>query len=417
MSLASAAAIFGQIDRDRYDPIPLFIDKSGRWHVADSPPSTESAGAVIARSREVGTLPAAGTEAHLVAHPAQNPLLTIARDRPPAVEARDADRAIVAELALDVVFPIVHGPFGEDGTLQGLLELANVPYVGAGVLGSAVAMDKAVAKVLLRAHGLPVVPGCVVGGVEWETNPDGVIERIEAAFDYPLFVKPANLGSSVGVSRAADAEGLRSALAMAWTFDDKLVVEAAVPAAREIECSVLGNEAPEASVPGEVIPSGEFYDYEAKYLDDRSEIVIPAPLSTARTAQVRRLAIDVSPYPTHGAPQKIATIIGENSTAPAAHGARRFPARRRERPAVRERGEHLARVHRDQPVRQALGSFRTVVPGADRPPHRLRAGASPTPAAAAFQLDVTARGDTPRGRRVHLLAVAIPHTWGMPTAS
>lgn len=293
MSLASAAAIFGQIDRDRYDPIPLFIDKSGRWHVADSPPSTESAGAVIARSREVGTLPAAGTEAHLVAHPAQNPLLTIARDRPPAVEARDADRAIVAELALDVVFPIVHGPFGEDGTLQGLLELANVPYVGAGVLGSAVAMDKAVAKVLLRAHGLPVVPGCVVGGVEWETNPDGVIERIEAAFDYPLFVKPANLGSSVGVSRAADAEGLRSALAMAWTFDDKLVVEAAVPAAREIECSVLGNEAPEASVPGEVIPSGEFYDYEAKYLDDRSEIVIPAPLSTARTAQVRRLAIDV----------------------------------------------------------------------------------------------------------------------------
>ncbi|MCY4121655.1 MAG: D-alanine--D-alanine ligase, partial [Acidobacteria bacterium] len=292
VSLASAAAIFGQIDRDRYDPIPLFIDKSGRWHVADSPPSTESAGAVIARSREAGTLSAAGTEAHLVAHPALNPLLTIARDAPRAVEAPDADRATVAELALDVVFPIVHGPFGEDGTLQGLLELANVPYVGAGVLGSAVAMDKAVAKVLLRAHGLPVVPGCVVGGVEWETDPDGVIERIEATFDYPLFVKPANLGSSVGVSRAADAEGLRSALAVAWTFDDKLVVEVAVPAAREIECSVLGNEAPEASVPGEVIPSGDFYDYEAKYLDDRSEIVIPAPLSTARTAQVRGLAID-----------------------------------------------------------------------------------------------------------------------------
>ena len=177
MSLASAAAIFGQIDRDRYEPIPLFIDKSGRWHVADSPPSTESAAAVIARSREAGTLPAAaGTEAHLVAHPAQHPLLTIARDAPRAVEALDADRATVAELALDVVFPIVHGPFGEDGTLQGLLELANVPYVGAGVLGSAVAMDKAVAKVLLRAHGLPVVPGCVVGGVEWETDPDGVIE-------------------------------------------------------------------------------------------------------------------------------------------------------------------------------------------------------------------------------------------------
>ena len=293
MSLASAAAIFSHIDRARYEPVPLFIDKSGRWHVADRPPSIESAAAVIARSRRNAAPPAGGgTEAHLVAHPARNPLLTIARDATQAMEARDSEHAIVAELALDVVFPIVHGPFGEDGTLQGLLELANVPYVGAGVLGSAAAMDKAVAKVLLRAHGLPVVPGCVIGGVEWETDPDGVTERVEAAFDYPLFVKPANLGSSVGVSRAADADGLRRALALAWTFDDKLVVEVAVPAAREIECSVLGNEAPEASVPGEVIPSGEFYDYEAKYLDDRSEIVIPAPVSAARTEQVRALAID-----------------------------------------------------------------------------------------------------------------------------
>ena len=293
MSLASAAAIFNHLDRDRYEPVPLFIDRSGRWSIAERPPSTESAAAVIAGARETAALPADGrAEAHLVAHPARNPLLTIARDTPEAVEAQGADRATVAELALDVVFPIVHGPFGEDGTLQGLLELANVAYVGAGVLGSAVAMDKAVAKVLLRAHGLPVVPGCVIGGVEWETGPDGVIERIEAGFDYPLFVKPANLGSSVGVSRAADAEGLRSALALAWTFDDKLVVEVAVPGAREIECSVLGNDAPEASVPGEVIPSGEFYDYESKYLDDRSEIVIPARISGARTAQVRALALE-----------------------------------------------------------------------------------------------------------------------------
>ncbi len=293
VSLASAAAIFSQLDRDRYEPVPLFIDRSGRWRVADHPPSTDSAAAVIARSRETTALPAAaGIEAHLAAHPAQKPLFTIARRAPQAIEAQDAEHAIVAALALDVVFPIVHGPFGEDGTLQGLLELANLPYVGAGVLGSAVAMDKAVAKVLLGAHGLPVVPGCVIGGIEWETDPDGVIERVEADFDYPLFVKPANLGSSVGVSRAADADSLRKALALAWTFDDKLIVEIAVPAAREIECSVLGNDAPEASVPGEIIPSGEFYDYEAKYLDDRSEIVIPAPLSPARTEEVRALAID-----------------------------------------------------------------------------------------------------------------------------
>ena len=293
VSLASAAAIFSHIDRDRYEPVPLFIDRSGRWHVADSPPATESAAAVIASARKTAALPAdAGAEVHLVAHPAQNPLLSIARDAPESMEAGGTERATVAQLGLDVVFPIVHGPFGEDGTLQGLLELANVAYVGAGVLASAVAMDKAVAKVLLRAHGLPVVPGLVVGGVEWEVDREGVIGRIEAAFGYPLFVKPANLGSSVGVSRVKDGDSLRTALDLAWTFDDKLVVEVAVPAAREIECSVLGNEAPEASVPGEVIPSGEFYDYEAKYLDDRSEIVIPARLSPASTAQIRMLAID-----------------------------------------------------------------------------------------------------------------------------
>ena len=290
VSLASAAAVFGHIDRRRYEPVPLFIDRSGRWSVAANPPATDSPAAVIAGARESGSRPAdPGAEAHLVARPAENPLLTIARDAPAAA---GGSRATVAELALDVVFPILHGPYGEDGTLQGLLELADVPYVGAGVLASAVAMDKAVAKVLLQAHGLPVVPGRVVGGLEWEEDPDGVIERLEAAFDYPLFVKPANLGSSVGVSRAADGESLRAALALAWTFDDKLLVEAAVPAAREIECSVLGNEAPEASVPGEVIPSGEFYDYEAKYLDGRSEIVIPARLPAERTEQVRALALD-----------------------------------------------------------------------------------------------------------------------------
>ena len=293
VSLASAAAIFSQIDRDRYEPVPLFIDKSGRWCIAEHPPSTESAATVIAGAREAAVPAAhAGAEVHLVAHPARHPLLSIARAAPESMEARGAGRAAVAELALDVFFPIVHGPCGEDGTLQGLLELANVPYVGAGVLASAVAMDKAVAKVLLRAHGLPVVPGLVVGGLEWELDRQGVVGRVEAALGYPLFVKPANLGSSVGVSRATDGDSLRTALDLAWTFDDKLVVEVAVPAAREIECSVLGNEAPEASVPGEVIPCGEFYDYEAKYLDDRSEIVIPARLSAERTKQVRTLAID-----------------------------------------------------------------------------------------------------------------------------
>lgn len=295
VSLASAAAICSQLDPARYEPVPLFIDRSGRWRVADRIPTTQSAGAVIEQARRANGLPAPAqgeVEAHLVAHPAEHPILTIGRagDGKEAVAAPAGTR--VSGLALDVVFPIVHGPCGEDGTLQGLLELAGIPYVGAGVLASAVAMDKAVAKVLFAAHGLPTVPGRVVTGVEWEGDPDGVVDRIEAAFDYPLFVKPANLGSSVGVSKVSDRPALHSGLAHAWTFDDKLLVEVAVPDAREIECSVLGNDAPEASVPGEVVPAGEFYDYESKYLDDRSELLIPAPLSAERTAQVRALAVD-----------------------------------------------------------------------------------------------------------------------------
>ena len=187
---------------------------------------------------------------------------------------------------------MVHGPYGEDGTLQGLLELANVPYVGAGVLGSAVAMDKAVAKTLLAARGLPQVDYRVVAGHEWDAAPDAVVARIEAALAYPVFVKPCNLGSSIGVSRAEDEEELRRALAHAREFDGKLLVEAAVAGAREIECAVLGNEAPEVSVPGEIVPSGAFYDYEAKYLRDDSRLLVPAPLPAGRAGEVRDLAAE-----------------------------------------------------------------------------------------------------------------------------
>ena len=285
VSLASAAAIFSQLDPERYEPIPLLIDKAGRWSIAERIPTTLSAGDVIAQARLAGDGRTDRViEAHLVAHPTTEAVVTIERD--PATAA-----AKVAGLELDVVFPIVHGPYGEDGTLQGLLELANLPYVGAGVLSSAVAMDKAVAKVLFAERELPIVVHEVVTGLEWEADPDDVIARLEARLDYPLFVKPANLGSSVGISKATNADELRQALALAWNFDDKLVVEVAVPNPREIECSVLGNETPEASVPGEVIPSGEFYDYEAKYVDDRSKLIIPAQLSPDQVTRVRALAI------------------------------------------------------------------------------------------------------------------------------
>jgi D-alanine-D-alanine ligase len=186
---------------------------------------------------------------------------------------------------------VLHGPYGEDGTIQGLLEMANVPYVGCGVLSSSVAMDKAVAKRLFTVEGLPQVAHRVVTRKAWQQDSDAVCAALEQALGYPLFVKPANLGSSVGISKARTRVELAAALALAADYDRKLVVEAAVPNAREIEVSVLGNDDPIASVPGEIVPGNEFYDYAAKYLDDTSQLMIPADLSAEQTAQVRAMAV------------------------------------------------------------------------------------------------------------------------------
>jgi D-alanine-D-alanine ligase len=210
----------------------------------------------------------------------------------------DTDRAIEATRLseLDVVFPVLHGPYGEDGTVQGLLELAGIPYVGAGVVGSVLGMDKAVFKDVMRARGFPIVDYLVIKRREWGADPDGVMDRVEAQLIYPVFTKPANLGSSVGISKCHDRTGLADGLADAARYDRKLIVEVAVPAAREIEVSVLGNDEPIASVPGEIIPSREFYSYESKYIDDgedASELLIPAPISPKMAEQVRDLAVRV----------------------------------------------------------------------------------------------------------------------------
>jgi D-alanine-D-alanine ligase len=191
---------------------------------------------------------------------------------------------------LDVVFPVLHGTFGEDGTVQGLLELAGVPYVGCGVLASALAMDKPAAKDVFGAHGLPVLPYQVVNRKMWRRDPTQVIAGIESELTYPLFVKPANLGSSVGVSKVHDRSELAPALDVAARYDRKMVVEQGIEA-REIEVSVLGNDEPIASVPGEVVPSREFYDYEAKYVDQDSELFIPAPLDGDLVERVRQMAV------------------------------------------------------------------------------------------------------------------------------
>jgi D-alanine-D-alanine ligase len=193
---------------------------------------------------------------------------------------------------VDVVFPVLHGPMGEDGTVQGLLELAGVPYVGCGVAASAVGMDKALMKAAFVAAGLPVLPWLLVRRTELERD-HGVevaCDRVEGELRYPVFVKPANMGSSVGVSKAKDRDGLRAAFAEAARYDRRIVVEQGIPA-REIEISVLGNEAPVASVPGEVVPSGEWYDYAAKYLDGESQILIPAPIAAELAERVAELAV------------------------------------------------------------------------------------------------------------------------------
>lgn len=266
VSIASAASVFRYLDPAKYEAVPIKIAKDGHWQIASAPPTSISAADVHA------------------ARPA--------RSQTDASQAIEPTRAF-ADRHIDVVFPVLHGPYGEDGTVQGLLELANVPYVGAGVLGSAVGMDKAVMKTLFIAHGLPVCPYITVNGREWERDPAAVTTRVGRELRFPVFVKPANLGSSVGISKAKTPDAFEQAMHLALEFDRKIVIEAAVPAAREIECAVLGNDEPQASVPGEIVPSREFYDYAAKYLEaDGSVSVIPAPLAAEEVNEIQRLSID-----------------------------------------------------------------------------------------------------------------------------
>ena len=247
---------------------------------------------------------------------------------------------MVTGLGLDVVFPVLHGPFGEDGTVQGLLELGAVPYVGSGVLASAAGMDKAAMKALFAARGLAQTPHAVVTHFEW-THHRARHEAAIAALGLPLFVKPANLGSSVGISKVKTVDALEAALAVAFQFDRKAVIEAAVPDAREIECAVLGNDEPEASVPGEVIPSREFYDYEAKYLDAASQTSIPAELDAALAARVQHLALEAFRAIDGAGMARVDFLLV------ALDGRAR-----------RERDQHHSRLHHHQHVREAVGSKR-----------------------------------------------------------
>jgi D-alanine-D-alanine ligase len=270
ISLRSARSVVDAIDRSKYRVSLLGIDKRGHWYLLDEGHF---------RSLTDASLPALeGGDHEIILAPAPATGELLAGPRPGAAVGR-----------IDVVFPVLHGPYGEDGSVQGLLELADLPYVGAGVLGSALGMDKDVQKRLLQAAGIAVVPFVTVHCYEWAT-PAAVYTRL-GDLHPPLFVKPANLGSSVGVSKVPSIDALPDAMRAAFAYDTKVLIERAIDG-REIECAVLGNDVPDASVPGEIVPQGEFYSYEAKYVDEHGAVLrIPAPLTDSETAAVRDLAV------------------------------------------------------------------------------------------------------------------------------
>jgi D-alanine-D-alanine ligase len=291
VSLLSAASILGAIDRDRFDVTPIGITKDGRWLAsADARGLLEGDSGAAVRQLRAGD-PEATPGAKLLEEGIPTLLVPEPAPGKPAV----AKRHPANQSSLDVVFPVLHGTFGEDGTIQGLFELAGIAYVGSGVLGSAAGMDKDMMKRLFTQAGLPIVKHLTLLRSDWEKAPRKTIGRIEAALTYPVFVKPANLGSSVGINKAHDRRELGPALAVAAQYDRKLVVEQGVGGkksrARELEVAILGNEAPQASVVGEIIPGREFYDYEAKYLAEGSVPVIPARLSPAESRTIQQMAI------------------------------------------------------------------------------------------------------------------------------
>ncbi len=283
VSLASAASVIAALEQRGHAVVPIGIARDGRWVVGGEPLRALAAEARMA----------------LPADDASGSVKKALADRAEAVDSAATQSLARTEPAgglpvelrhLDVVVIMLHGPYGEDGTIQGLFELADLPYVGAGVLASAVGMDKATMKTVFQAHGLPVVEHLVVTRREWRQDPARVTRRIAEAIGFPCFVKPSNLGSSVGISKARDAAALPAALDEAARHDRKILVERAVRG-REVEVSVLGNDEPVASLPGEITYGGEWYDYATKYAEGQSRLTVPAPIGPELTRRVRELAL------------------------------------------------------------------------------------------------------------------------------
>ncbi|HEX4319286.1 MAG TPA: D-alanine--D-alanine ligase family protein [Acidobacteriaceae bacterium] len=278
VSLLSAASILKAIDRKKFDVVPIGIAKTGRWLTGGGAQVLLAGNSALS---DGATVEAATTQEVIPSN---------------AVNALVPDAVTLGSGKLDVVFPVLHGTFGEDGTIQGLFELADIAYVGSGVLGSAAGMDKDAMKRLFAQARLPIVKHLTVLRTVWEASPRKTVSAIEAKLKYPLFVKPANLGSSVGISKVHDRKELAPALDLAARFDRKIVIEEGVGGkkkkARELEVAVLGNDDPKASIVGEIVPGKEFYDYEAKYLSDGSIPIIPAKITATESKQIRAMAVE-----------------------------------------------------------------------------------------------------------------------------
>jgi D-alanine-D-alanine ligase len=257
VSLLSATSIYKNLDKDKFKVTSIYINKNGAWKIVESPLLSSDS---MAKGRSFSFLPW-------------------------------NKRALLQDLDTDIYFPILHGPYGEDGTIQGLLEMADVPYVGASVMASAIAMDKAITKSILKAKNLPVVKHFIILKHEWAKQKEAMLLIINKEFPFPLFIKPACLGSSIGISKVTKKAEIPLALKEAFRYDRKILVEEGING-RELECSVLGNNTPRASLPGEIIPFREFYDYKDKYIEGKTRFGIPAELSSSQIKKIQRLSIE-----------------------------------------------------------------------------------------------------------------------------
>ncbi len=272
VSFCSASSIIKAIDKDKYTVVPIGITKEGRWI---SPQDSELA----LRSGKID-----GKNTVILLNDSSGKALVHIDNH------QRLDKSSALE-KLDVIFPVLHGPYGEDGTVQGLLELATIPYVGAGVAASAISMDKDLMKIIFQQKNLPILKWLTVKRKEWQKDKEKILSLIQNGFEYPLFVKPTNLGSSVGITKVHKKEELGEAIDLASSYDRKILIEEGLEEVREIECSVLGNDEPRASVVGEVKPAGEFYDYDSKYIDKETQLIIPADLPDGVSKEVQKIAL------------------------------------------------------------------------------------------------------------------------------